>query len=99
MSRCLILDIYTKYLHSVPTYVHHGRLYEDNYITMMVSLTEVKMFPQVSLSCLITVTRSGDNSQITLRVWSQTFFFFFQFKIWRGGVGCGGTRANVGHDY
>ena len=76
MSRCLILDIYTKYLHSVPTYVHHGRLYEDNYITMM-----------VSLSCLVTVTRSGDNSQITLRVWSQTFFFFFQFKIWRGGEG------------
>lgn len=55
------------------------------YITMMVSLTEVKMFPQVSLSCLITVTRSGDNSQITLRVWSQTFFFFFSLKS--GGVG------------
>ena len=85
MSRCLILDIYTKYLHSVPTYVHHGRLYEDNYITMMVSPTEVKMFPQVSLSCLVTVTRSGDNSQITLRVWSQTFFFFLSLKS--DGVG------------
>ena len=66
---------------------------------MMVSPTEVKMFPQVFLSLLITVTCSGDNSQIILPVWSLIFFFLFQFKIWRGGEGCGGTRANVGHDY
>lgn len=78
MSRCLILDIYTKYLQPVSTYVHHCRWMK----ILIVSLTKVKMLPQVSLTRLIKVKCSVDNSQIILCVTvvdSFSSFFFFKF--------------------
>ena len=65
--------------------------------TMILSLTKVKMLPQVSLTRLMKVRWSVDNSQIILCVTvvdSFSFFFFLKF-----GGKKKKTRANVGHGY